>query len=159
MRKTYAGLFVVVPGVLYFSLPFTLVTLILLWLLTPLVSQQLYLQAIAQQNQFPSSVLTRTNLSIELHPLILKAIQSGNGKIFDVGGFKQDFTNVIITQNNSQLNIFSSESIEKVKVKALTSKNILELQKTGFNSFHIDKLPTGVYTLDVIVMKGKTQAA
>ena len=36
---------------------------------------------------------------------------------------------------------------------------MLELQKTRFNSFYIDKLPTGVYTLDVIVMKGKTQAA
>lgn len=45
------------------------------------------------------------------------------------------------------------------KIKVLTSKNILELNKTGFNSFHIDNLPTGVYILDVIVVKGKTQAA
>lgn len=147
------------PRVFSFPLSHTLFTFILVSLLTFLAPQQLHAQAIAQQGQFPSSIMTRTSLSTELNPLILKAIQSGNGQIFNVGGFKQDFTNVIITQNNSQLNIFSFETIEKAKIKTSTLKNMLDLQRTGFNSFYIDNLATGIYTLDVVVDRGNTKAA
>lgn len=142
-----------------FSLPYPLVSLILVWLLTLLTSQQLHLYAIAQQGQFPHSIITRTSLSTEPIPLILKAIQDENGKISYEGGFKQDLTNMIVTQNNSQLYIFSSESIEKVKIGISTSKATLDIQKTGFNSFHIDYLPAGIHTLDVVVVKGNTHAA
>jgi hypothetical protein len=35
---------------------------------------------------------------------------------------------------------------------------MVDLQKIGFSTFHIDNLPTGIYTLDVIAAEGKTKA-
>ena len=35
----------------------------------------------------------------------------------------------------------------------------LIFKRRGFNSFHIDYLPAGIHTLDVVVVKGNTHAA
>jgi hypothetical protein len=120
-----------------------------------LISQPLQVLA---QGQFPDSIIMRTSLSTEPVPLILKAVREANGKISDVGGFKQELTNIVATRNNSELYVFSSELIEKVEIGTPISKTMIDLQKIGFNTFHIDNLPTGIYTLDVIAVEGKTKA-
>ena len=120
-----------------------------------LISQPLQVLA---QSQFPDSIIIRTSLSTEPVPLILKALRDANGKISDVGGFKQELTNIVATRNNSELYVFSSELIEKVKIGTPISKTMVDLQKIGFNTYHIDNFPTAIYTLDVIAAQGKTKA-
>jgi hypothetical protein len=122
---------------------------------TYLLSQPIQVLA---QSKFPDSIIMRTSLSTEPVPLGLKAIGDVNGKISEVGGFKQELTNIVATRNNSELYVFSSELIEKVKIGTPISKTTVDLQKIGFNTFHIANLPTGIYTLDVIAAEGKTKA-
>jgi hypothetical protein len=122
---------------------------------TYLISQPVQVLA---QSQFPDGIIMRTSLSTEPVPLVLKATGDANGKISEVGGFKQELTNIVATRNNSELYVFSSELIEKVKIGTPISKTMVDLQKIGFNKFHIDNLPTGIYTLDVIAAEGKAKA-
>ena len=117
-----------------------------------LVSQS---QAIAQ-NGFPSIIIASTNINTEPHPLPLKAIQEGNGQMSNMGEFKLDFTNVISTPIGSELVVFTSESVEKARIK---TDIFLDLQSTGFNTFALNNISQGVYTLNVIVNgAGNTKA-
>jgi hypothetical protein len=88
----------------------------------------------------------------------LKATQETSAQTPRVAGFKLDFTNVTSTHINSQLTVFTSETVEKAKIKT-TSDSPVDLQKTGFNTFSLANLPQGVYTLDVILDGGNIKGA
>jgi hypothetical protein len=105
-----------------FVIPLIFFTFLTLVLVQPLKSM-------AQAGEFPSSITvsTNTSTSTEPHPLSLKAVQGGGSQIFNAQGFNLDTANVISAQSNSQISIFSPDTVREAKVKPSTSENRIDL--------------------------------
>jgi len=114
----------------------------------------------AQRETFPDNVFASTSQG-QLHELVLKATQE-NGQANAVPGFKVDLTNVVSTPANPDIALFTTDnalSIVGAKVKTANTDTFIDLSKKNTNVFSFAGVPTGVYTLDVIVQKQNSKAA
>jgi hypothetical protein len=92
----------------------------------------------------------------------LKAIKHAlESEISQVSTFNIDFTNVVqILQNNSMIVLPPSQDpsfqITAAKLKDATNK-VVNLPKISQNTFSLQGIATGVYTLDILGQRGNTQ--
>ena len=118
-----------------------------------------------QSNQFPSTIIAASSTDTTPHVLKLRATQQGeDGEPKKVSGFKNDLSNVITAQVNSQVLVFVTDSSVQIigaKIRTVSGQlfDLVRSTTTQTNPFSIAGLPVGVYTLDIITQKGNTKAA
>jgi hypothetical protein len=149
-----------------FGLVFFLSSIILIGIISsssPAYTQQ---QQPPQQSnqQFPESIIAASSTDTTPHALKLRATQQGeDGQPKKVSGFKNDLTNVIPAQINSQVLVSITDNtllVTGAKVRTASDQLIDLIPSTGqTNVFSLRGLSAGVYTLDIITQKGNTKAA
>jgi hypothetical protein len=128
---------------------------------------QQQLQQFNQQSnqQFPESIIAASSTDTTPHVLKLRATQQGeDGQPKKVSGFKNDLSNVITAQVNSQVLVFVTDSSVQIigaKIRTVSGQlfDLVPSTTIQTNPFSIAGLPVGVYTLDIITQKGNTKAA
>ncbi len=112
----------------------------------------------AQAGTFPESLFAGTNQA-QLSELNLKTFQQ-NSNTNQEPEFNVDFSNVITNPPNSQFAVFTTDnslSIIGANIKS-TSSNVIDLIKSDANTFSLDGISSGVYTLEVITQKESEMA-
>lgn len=112
-------------------------------------------------NNLPNIFVTTPEAAAP-HQIPLKAIKQGS-EISQVSAFNIDFTNVVQLPQNGSVIIISTAQDSSFQIKNTrlkdTSNAIIDLPKTAQNTFTLQGIPTGVYTLDVIGQQGNVQGA
>jgi hypothetical protein len=93
--------------------------------------------------------------------LNLKATEAANGDIIPVSSFEIEPEDVVQVKQGGNFLVFTGSNEDVIeKVKVVSAQGVTtELVNLGGNSWSIQGLATGVYTLDVIVDTGDEKAA
>jgi hypothetical protein len=112
-------------------------------------------------NTLPNIFVT-TSEAAATHQILLKAIKhASESGISQVSTFTIDFTNVVQMQQNGSMIVLPalqdpSFQITGARLKDASNK-IVNLPRTSQNTFSLQGIATGVYTLDIIAQRGNTQ--
>jgi hypothetical protein len=102
-----------------------------------------------------TTVFVVDNVGVFVHDLNLKATESEDGKVDTVSDFEIDPEDVVQVRQGGNIMVFTGAEEDKIDKVKVTSTEGITTELVGVkNSYSVQVLATGVYTLNVIVDTG-----